>query len=60
MVTAPSSYSYVINDMSGSTIMQGQVTSGSSSIETNYLSSGTYVIRFANGSDQYVEKFVKR
>jgi hypothetical protein len=60
MVTSPDSYNYVINDYNGRTVAKGQVTDGSSTINTNYLSSGAYMIRFVKGDDQYVEKFLKQ
>jgi hypothetical protein len=60
MVSSPESYNYVINDFNGRTISRGQITDGSSTIITNYLSAGTYMIRFTKGSDQYVEKFMKQ
>lgn len=59
-VTSPDSYDYVINDFNGRIVAKGQITSGNSTINTNYLSSGTYVIRFVKGSDQFVEKFMKQ
>lgn len=60
MVTSPESYDYVINDFNGRIIAKGQITDGSSSINTNYLSAGTYMIRFVRGTDQFVEKFMKQ
>lgn len=60
MVSSPDAYNYVINDFNGRIVGKGQITDGSSTINTNYLSSGTYMIRFVKGSDQYVEKFLKQ
>ncbi len=60
MVSSPETYSYAINDFSGRTVAKGQITEGSSSITTNNLSTGTYMIRFVNGTTQYVEKFLKQ
>jgi hypothetical protein len=60
MVTSPDAYNYTINDYSGRTVAKGQITDGSSTINTNYLSAGTYMIRFIKGNDQYVEKFLKQ
>lgn len=59
-VTSPSAYQYVINDFGGNTVGKGQIKEGVSRIQTGNLSSGTYLIRFSNGSDQYVEKFLKQ
>jgi hypothetical protein len=60
MVSSPERYDYSINDYSGRIVAKGQITDGSSTINTNYLSSGTYMIRFVKGNDQYVEKFLKQ
>ena len=60
MVSSPDIYNYVINDYNGRIVAKGQITDGSSTINTNYLSPGVYMIRFVNGNDQYVEKFMKQ
>jgi hypothetical protein len=60
MVNSPDVYNYVVNDFNGRIVAKGQITDGSSTINTNYLSAGTYMIRFVKGSDQYVEKFMKQ
>ncbi|HZF65439.1 MAG TPA: zinc-dependent metalloprotease [Chitinophagaceae bacterium] len=59
-VSSPAAYTYSVNDYNGRTVSKGQVTEGSSTIITNYLPAGTYLIRFMKGSDQYVEKFMKQ
>ena len=59
-VNSPDTYSYVINDFNGRIITKGQINEGSSIITTKYLSAGAYMIRFVNGSTQYVEKFMKQ
>ena len=59
-VNSPDTYSYVINDFNGRIITKGQINEGSSTITTKYLSAGAYMIRFINGSTQYVEKFMKQ
>ena len=60
MVNSPDAYNYVVNDFNGRIVAKGQITDGSSTINTNYLSAGTYMIRFVKGSDQYVENFMKQ
>jgi hypothetical protein len=57
---SPSVYAYVINDLSGKVVSKGQITEGNYTINTNFLSAGTYMIRFTRGNDQYVEKFMKQ
>lgn len=60
MIISPADYQYTLNDYNGRVITKGQVIKGSSTINTNYLSAGAYMIRFVNGNDQYVEKFLKQ
>ncbi|HVG13394.1 MAG TPA: T9SS type A sorting domain-containing protein [Chitinophagaceae bacterium] len=60
MMSSPSVYSYLINDMQGRTIAKGTAPAGNSTITTPLFAAGTYVIRFVRGDDQYVEKFVKQ
>lgn len=60
ITNSPSSYTYAINDYSGKVIAKGQISEGSYTINTNYLSAGTYMIRFTKGNDQYVERFMKQ
>ena len=60
MTNSPAAYSFAINDFSGKVVARGQINAGSSTINTNYLPAGTYMIRFTKGNDQYVEKFMKQ
>ena len=60
MISAPSEYTYTITDYTGKMISKGNVTQGSSSINTGYLSKGFYIIRFSNGGEQYQEKFTRQ
>jgi hypothetical protein len=41
-------------------IAKGMIAKGSSSIQLANVPTGAYMIRFSNGSGQYVEKFVKQ
>ena len=60
MVSSPATYSYTITDMNGRQISRGQVTQGSTTIQTGSLTGGMYIIRFSNGSEQFMEKFTRR
>jgi hypothetical protein len=40
--------------------MAGEVVQGATNINTSVLPNGFYLIRFTNGSQQFVEKFVKQ
>jgi hypothetical protein len=58
MISSPGTYSYTITNYNGRMISKGQVLQGSASINTGFLTSGMYVVRFYNGQEQYTEKFV--
>lgn len=60
MVTCPSTYRYAILDYNGRLLATGVAGRGASGISVATLADGAYVIRFTNGDDQYVEKFVKQ
>jgi len=59
-ISSPGTFSYAIYEVSGKTIKQGQLTNGLTTINTSVMTSGMYFIRFANGSEQWVDKFVKQ
>ncbi|MDB5197102.1 MAG: hypothetical protein JWP88_1473 [Flaviaesturariibacter sp.] len=59
-VTSAISYNYSVTDLSGRQLKQGQITEGASTITFNTLVKGTFLIRFSNESEQFVEKFVKQ
>jgi len=59
-ISSPSVYAYAISDFAGKIVAQGRLVHGVSSIATHYLSNGVYAIQYNNGSEQYVEKFVKQ
>jgi len=60
-VTSPGNYDYFIYDFNGKTIGKGQLKNGYNTINATGIStSGMYLIRFANASDLWVEKFVRQ
>ncbi|MEO7983450.1 MAG: zinc-dependent metalloprotease [Bacteroidota bacterium] len=60
IVTSPGTYSYTIYEFSGKTISKGQLTNGLNTINTETFSGGMYLIRFANGNEQWIDKFIKQ
>ncbi|MER3469876.1 MAG: hypothetical protein C4330_00675 [Chitinophagaceae bacterium] len=58
-VNSPIACNYIITDLSGKQIVQGKISQGANNINTGFITAGMYVIRFTDGQDQYVEKFVK-
>lgn len=59
-VSSPGTYSYTIYEFSGKTVSKGQLTNGLNTINTTAITGGMYLIRFASGTEQWVDKFVKQ
>lgn len=59
IVTSPGNYNYAIYEFDGKTVSKGQLTNGLNSINTAAINAGMYIIRFANGNEQWIDKFVK-
>jgi hypothetical protein len=60
VVSSPGNYDYTVHEFSGKTVSRGQVTNGLNTINTTSITGGMYFIRFANGSEQWIDKFVKQ
>jgi Secretion system C-terminal sorting domain len=59
-VSSPGVYNYSIYDLNGKTLVQGKLTNGSNIINTGSITSGMYLVRFTNGTEQYIEKMVRQ
>jgi hypothetical protein len=59
-ITSPGTYQYVIYDFNGKTAGKGQLTSGLNTISADAMTGGMYLIRFANGAEQWTDKFVRQ
>jgi hypothetical protein len=59
-VSSPGVYSYSIYDMNGKTIMQGKLANGSNIINSGTITSGMYMVRFTNGTEQWIEKLIRQ
>lgn len=59
-VSSPGNYSYTIYDLNGKIFSKGQLTNGVNNISATGISGGMYMIRFANGADQWTDKFVRQ
>jgi len=59
-VNSPGNYSYSIYDLSGKSIGKGQLSNGLNTISAGNITSGMYLIRFANNNDQWTDKFIKQ
>jgi hypothetical protein len=59
-ITSPGTYQYVIYDLNGKSACKGQLTTGLNSINADAMTGGMYFIRFANGAEQWTDKFVRQ
>ncbi len=59
-VSSPGVYSYAIYDLSGKTLVQGKLVNGSNIINTGSIASGMYIVRFSNGTEQWIEKLLRQ
>ncbi|MCW3073254.1 MAG: hypothetical protein JWP69_323 [Flaviaesturariibacter sp.] len=59
LVMSQGSFRYSVADFSGRVIEEGNITEGTNTLPLFMLSGGAYTIRFSNGSEQFVEKFIK-
>lgn len=59
-VNSPAGFAYLITDLSGRIVSKGQLTQGQNLLSTGSLTSGLYLVRFANNQEQYTEKFMKQ
>jgi hypothetical protein len=59
-INSPANYHYQIIDQSGRMLSKGTVEKGYSSLGLGSINTGIYIIRFADGEQQWSEKFIKR
>ena len=59
-VSSPGIYNYFIYDLNGKTLVQGKLYNGSNMINAGTITNGMYIIRFTNGTEQWMEKFVRQ
>ena len=59
-VQSPYNYDYIITDYKGSVLQKGHQKQGIATLNTDGLTKGMYLIRFINGSNFFVEKFMKQ
>jgi len=59
-VSSPGVYNYMVYDLNGKTLAQGKLANGSNIITSDNITNGMYFIRFTNGSEQWIDKFVKQ
>lgn len=59
-VSSPGVYNYFIYDLNGKTLAQGKLVNGSNIINRGIRTNGMYIVRFTNGTEQWMEKLVKQ
>ena len=59
-VSSPGIYDYSVYDLNGKTLVHGKLTNGSNTINTGNVTSGMYIVRFTNGTEQWMEKLIKQ
>lgn len=60
VVTSPGAYNYSVYDFNGKTIRKGQLINGLNNIDVPAVTSGMYMIRFSNNTEQWIEKLVRQ
>lgn len=59
-VSSPGIYSYDIYDFSGKVVRRGKLINGLNNIDAAGMTSGMYMIRFANSTEQWIDKIVRQ
>ncbi len=59
-VSSPGNYTYTIYDFAGKPVSKGRLTIGINNITAPCISGGMYIIRFANGAEQWTDKLVRQ
>lgn len=59
-VTSPGAYEYFVYDMNGKTITRGKLVLGANNIQLPGIVNGMYVIRYINGPELWMEKFLRQ
>jgi hypothetical protein len=59
-VSSPGRFQYSLFDLQGKQVMKGQLTNGINHIDATRLTSGMFLIQFADNTQQWTEKFVRQ
>ena len=60
IVSSPGKYNFMLYDVNGKLIKQGQITNGMNNIDINNVSAGIHLVYFTDGKQNWIEKFIKR
>jgi hypothetical protein len=59
-VTSPGVFDYAVYDYAGKSVAKGKLNSGINNIQMGNATSGMYIIRYAKGTEQWADKFVRQ
>jgi hypothetical protein len=59
-VSSPGVYEYMIIDMNGKVMALGKLVSGINLLQASGMANGIYMIRFANNTQQWTDKFIRQ
>jgi hypothetical protein len=57
-ITSPGTYSYMVYDLSGKVVRQGQLSNGYTTINTSGITGGMYIISFAGVAEKWTDKLI--
>jgi len=60
MVKSPGNFDYAIYNLNGKTVSKGQLVNGLNSISAAGITGGMYLIKFANKTEQWSDKFLRQ
>jgi hypothetical protein len=60
MVKSPGNFEYAIYDLNGKTVGKGQLVNGLNSVSAERITGGMYLIKFANKTEQWSDKFLRQ
>ena len=60
IVSSPGKYTFMLYDVNGKLIKQGQITNGINNIDISNISAGMHLVYFTDGKQNWIEKFIKR
>jgi hypothetical protein len=60
MVSSPAAFDYFIYDLNGKAISKGKLATGTNHLVLPAMVNGMYFIRYVNGNENWMEKFVRQ
>jgi hypothetical protein len=60
VASSPGNYDYIIMDVNGKLLVKGKLINGINNINAAGMTSGMYMIRFSDNSQQWTDKFIRQ